>query len=105
VNNDMGSQIIFLSYSDQQFRQPITTISTGSPKEEEGILSVSLADFIGSSMLAYQEDSLLPDVILSQLSSSFCVGFLNDFMWPIHKSIVNIVDSHLPCYRLSIFAF
>jgi hypothetical protein len=62
----------------------ITTSSVALEEEgeEEGILLVSLANFIGCSMLVYHEGSLLPDVLLYQFCccsfSSLC--FVNSFV-------------------------
>src|SRR6266511_760817 len=53
------------------------TFTTSPEEEEEEILCVNFPNFIGCSMLAYQEGSLSPDVLLSQLflllSPSFCL--------------------------------
>jgi hypothetical protein len=59
----------------------------------------NLLDFIGSSMLAYQEGSLLPDVTFSQLLTSLPLsGFNNQ---SIHKeSIADIVNT--PLHRIAI---
>jgi hypothetical protein len=77
---------------------PITTTSNGSSSAEEGMLFANLVNFIGCSMLVYQEGYLLPDVLFSQpfllLSPFWLIEPLNELICLPLKSIVNIINTH-----------
>jgi hypothetical protein len=67
--------------------------STTSPEEEEEILYVSLPNLIGCSMLAYQEGSLLPDVLLSQLLLLLLLLLLSPSLCLMESLIVFVCGS------------